>query len=169
MALTKVLKAILAPAMALTSSMLGFATPTEQPIEIRVRIMDSRTHRPLKEHKIQITFSGMDGEWYHNATIVTANTGPDGVAVFLVKQPIPPQINVIDLAGYPCSRPETFHTQEILETGIVASWTVSGIRKADQWCMSGAEVAQPQRRAGEVVFFVHPLNMWQNFWYTLLK
>jgi hypothetical protein len=52
MALTSVLKVILAPAIALTFALLSFAMPTEQPIEIRVRIMDSRTHRPLKERKI---------------------------------------------------------------------------------------------------------------------
>jgi hypothetical protein len=156
MALTSVLKVILAPAIALTFALLSFAMPTEQPIEIRVRIMDSRTHRPLKERKIQITFSGVDGEWYHNATIMTTNTGPDGVAVFLVKQPIPPKIDVIDLAGYPCSRPEAFHTQEILETGIVASWPASGIRKADQWCMPGPQVAQPQKKRGKLYSsFIH--------------
>jgi hypothetical protein len=37
------------------------AKPPDQPTEIRVQIMDSRTHRPLKGHKVQIMFSGMDG------------------------------------------------------------------------------------------------------------
>jgi hypothetical protein len=162
-------KVILTLAIACASALLTLSTPTEQPTEIHVRIMDSRTHRPLKERKIQITFSGMDGQWYHNAMIMTANTGSDGVAVFLVKQPIPPRLGIVDLEGYPCSRPEDFPTQEILENGVVASWPPSGIQKTDQWCTPGPQAAQPQKRAGEVVFFVHPLNMWQNFWFTLLK
>jgi len=142
---------------------------TDRPTEIRVRIMDSRTRRPLKKRKVQITFSGMDGQWYHEAMIMTGYTGPDGIAVFSVKQPVPPLMDVMDLAAYPCSFPEAFQMEAILENGVVASWPLSGIQKAERWCTPDSGAAEPQKRPGEVVFFVHPLNLWQNFWYTLLK
>lgn len=55
------LKAMLTLVIAVTSASQLLAKPPDQPTEIRVQIMDSRTHRPLKDHKVQITFSGMDG------------------------------------------------------------------------------------------------------------
>lgn len=162
-------KDILIAVMAFTSALLSSAKPPEQAIAIRVRIMDSRTHRPLKRRKVQITFSGMDGRRYFNALVMIGHSGPDGVVVFEVKRPIPPRMEIVDLAGYPCSRPEDFVTREILENGVVAHWPRRGIPKADEWCTPGPQAAQPQQKPGEVVFFVHPLNWWQNFWYTLLK
>lgn len=162
-------KVILTVAITFMAWLLTFAMPTEQPIEIHVRIMDSRTHQPLKQRKVQISFSGMDGRWYDKGLTMTGNSGSDGVTVFVVKQPVPPRMNVVDLDAYPCSRPEDFPTQEVLANGVVARWTSSGIQKADKWCTADPIAGQPQKRPGEVVFFVHPLNVWQNFWYTLLK
>ena len=162
-------KYILIAVMAFTSALLSSAMPPEQATAIRVRIMDSRTHRPLKRRKVQIIFSGMDGRRYLNTLVMIGHSGPDGVVVFEVKRPMPPRMEIVDLAGYPCSRPEDFVTREILENGVVAHWPRSGIPKADEWCTPGPQAAQPQQKPEEVVFFVHPLNWWQNFWYTLLK
>jgi len=137
--------------------------------EIRVRIMDSKTRQPLKGRKVQIIFSRMDGHPHYKPLTVTAYTRPGGILVFSVKKPIPPLMNIVDLAAYPCSRAESFPTQEILENGVIASWPPNGIQKADHWCPPDPHVTEPQKRPGEVLFFVHPLNVWQNFWYTLLK
>ena len=143
--------------------------------EIRVRIMDSKTRQPLKGRKVQISFSDMDGQWYNKSGVggwpltMTTRTGPDGIVVFSIKKPIPPLMDIVDLAAYPCSRPEAFPTQEILENGVIASWPLSGLQKADRWCTSDPHVTELQKRSGEVVFFVHPLNAWQSFWYTLLR
>jgi hypothetical protein len=137
--------------------------------EIRVRIMDSKTRQPLKGRQVQIIFSAMDGQPHDKPLTMTAYTGPGGILMFSVKKPIPPLMNIADLAAYPCSRAESFPTQEILENGVIASWPPNGIQKADHWCTPDPHVTEPQKRPGEVVFFVHPLNVWQNFWYTLLK
>ncbi len=104
----------------------------------------------------------MDGHPHYKPLTVTAYTRPGGILVFSVKKPIPPLMNIVDLAAYP-------PTQEILENGVIASWPPNGIQKADHWCTPDPHVTEPQKRPGEVLFFVHPLNVWQNFWYTLLK
>jgi hypothetical protein len=151
------------------STSASLAAQPQHATEIHVRILDSRTHRALDSRKVQIGFSGMDGQWYHNALIMVGNTGPDGMVAFEVKEPVPPVVDIVDLAGYPCSRPEVFPTHDIIESGVAARWPPSSVRKADQWCTPNPGVAQPTPRPGEAVFFVHPLNMWENFWYTLLK
>lgn len=136
---------------------------------IRVRIVDSKTRQLLKGRKVQVIFSGTDGQWHGKPLTMTAYTGPGGILVFSLKKPIPPLMHIVDLAAYPGSRPEAFPTQEILQNGVIASWPPSGIQKADRWCTPDSHVTEPQKRPGEVVFFVHPLNAWQNFWYALLK
>lgn len=145
--------------------------------EIRVRIVDSKTRQPLKGRLVQINFSDMDGKWYNKSgvggwpLVMTTHTGPGGIVVFSVKKPIPPLMEIVDGAAYTCSRPEAFPTKEILENGVIASWPRSGIQEADRWCTPDPDphVTEPQKRPGEVVFFVHPLDDWQNFWYTLLN
>lgn len=143
--------------------------------EIRVRIMDSKTRQPLKGRKVVIRFSDMGGQWYNESgvggwpLIMTTGTGPGGLVVFSVKKPIPPLMKIADPAAYRCSRSGAFRTREILENGVIASWPLSDIQKADPWCTLDPHVTEPQKRPGEVVFFVHPLSDWQNFWYTLLN
>jgi hypothetical protein len=137
--------------------------------EIRVLIMDSKAHRPLKGRKVQIGFWRMDGQRYDKWLTLTGKTGADGVVVFEIKQPVPPSIDIVDLTGCPCTFPEEFPTQEILQNGVVGRRPTSGMRKVNQWCNPNPNAAQPQQRPGEVVFFIHPLNAWQNFWFQLLK
>jgi len=162
-------KAMLILVIAVMSASQSLAKPSDQPTEIRVQIMDSRTHRPLKGRKVQITFSGMDGQWYRNAPRMIGRTGSDGVVVFEVKQPIPPLMDVLDWWAYPCSRPETYSTQAVLEDGEVAHWPSTGIKKADKWCTADSQAPQPQRQPGKVIFFVHPLNRFQYAWYDTWK
>jgi hypothetical protein len=136
---------------------------------IRVQIRDSQTRRPLKGRRVQLTMSGMDGQWYHDARILIGKTGSNGVVAFDLKQPVPPQVDIVDLSGYPCSSPEAFQTREILERGVVGNWPHSGIKKADKWCTANPNTPPVEKQPSQVVFYVHPLNPWQNYWYTLLR
>jgi hypothetical protein len=118
---------------------------------------------------VQITFSDLGGQWQSDALFMTAITGPDGVAVFQLKQPILPRVDILDPAGYPCSQPRDFPTQEILDNGVVARWPDIGVQKLDQWCTPDVQAAPPQQKPGEVAFFVHPFSVLENFWYTLQR
>jgi hypothetical protein len=74
--------------------MVGFTT-TASPqsiTEIRVRILYSKSHRPMKGRRVEIQFTGLNGEWYQNAPHLVGRTHADGVVVFHVKQPVPPAL-----------------------------------------------------------------------------
>lgn len=163
------LTAMLLLAVAVVPSSRPMARPSDQKTEIRVQVMDSHTHRPLKHRKVQITFSGMDGQWYHNAPWMIGRTGSDGVADFQFKGPAPPRISVFVWWVYPCSTSQDFLTQTILKDGVVAYWTHSGIKKSDRWCTADSQASQPQRQPGRVVVFIHPLNRFQYAWYDTWK
>ena len=75
--------------------------------------------------------------------------------------PFPPRIGVEDLNGYPCNAHEDFPTRDVLEKGVVAPWEVTGIQKADEWCVPDPNAPEPRAIPGEVVFFVHPLTFLQ--------
>ena len=133
-------------------------------VEFRVRILDSKTHHPLKSRRVQIT--PMDGKSYSDAPLQVGRTQSDGVAIFRVKEPVPLFIGILDLNGYGCTEGEVFPTRDIIQSGVVApSWIPIGkqdpkLKKVDQWCMPDPNAAQPQARPGEIIFFVHPLNLW---------
>jgi hypothetical protein len=158
-------KAMSILAIAMMSGSQPFARTSDQSTEIRVQIVDSRTHRPLKGRRVQITFSGMDGQWYHNAPTMKGRTGSDGVLVLEVKQPVPPRMDVFVWWAYPCSFPEDFSTQEVLKEGMVGHWPPSRFKKAEKWCTADSDAPLPQRRPGEVIFFIHPMNWFVWVWY----
>ena len=132
--------------------------------EIRVRILHSKTHRPLKGRKVEISFYGTDGKSYSGMGQQVGRTQSDRVAVFRVKQPVPALVNIQDLNGYTCSDPELFPTRDVMQSGAVAPWTPMGkqypdMQKADDWCTPDPNAPQHQATPGELVFFVHPLTL----------
>jgi hypothetical protein len=86
-----------------SSTSASLAEPPQQATVIRIQILDSRTHRALDSRKVQIGFSGMDGQWRHNALIMVGNTGPDGMVAFEVKEPVPPPTGLPAGFGSPTS------------------------------------------------------------------
>jgi hypothetical protein len=144
---------------------LGLPNQSHPPTEINVQIMDSHDHRPLKHRKVQITFSGMDGQWYSQAHNMTGYTGSDGIAVFQVTEPVPPLVAVFVWWAYPCSRPENFSTESVIKDGVVAQWHLTGITKTDKSCAANPQAPQLVRQAGKVIFFVHPMNRFAWAWY----
>jgi hypothetical protein len=146
---------------ALFAVLMSVTALPQSTTEIRVRILHSKSHRAMKGRKIEIQFSGMDSAWYQKAGHLIEPTHADGVVVFRIKQPVPPRIDIVDLKGYPCSFPEEFSTEEIVQKGIIARWSSTGVQKADEWCTPDSNATQPQATPGEVVFFVHPLTFRQ--------
>jgi hypothetical protein len=142
--------------------------PPDQPTEIRLQIVDSRTHSPLKGRRVQITFSGADGQ-YQDASAVTGRTASDGVVVFEIKQPIRPVMDVFVWWAFPCSRPEAYSTQTVIEDGVIAQWPPTGIKKLDEWCTANSQATRFQRQPGKVIFMVHPMNRFVWAWYDTWK
>jgi len=145
------------------------ATTPDNPATIRVRVLDSRTHAPLKGRRIQVTLSGMDGQFHHEAITKIGRSGPDGLVVFDLGATVPPRVDVFDLSGYPCSSPEVFPISDILKDGVVAQVQISTYQKVIDWCTPDNGAAKIEQRPGGVGVLTHPLNILQNFWYTLRR
>jgi hypothetical protein len=124
------------------------------PADIRVRLLDYRTGRPLKGRYVQLTLSNPNGQFGPDAVLIRSKTGADGEAAFRFKAVAAPTVMVVALDDYPCTEPEEFATEEIFQRGIVG-------KHADiPYCMPHT-TSIPSPRTGEVVFYVHRLSLWQ--------
>jgi hypothetical protein len=121
----------------------------------------------MKRRIVEVQFFGVRGESYTNAPQLVGRTRSDGVVVFRVEEPVPPFIDIVDLKGYQCSNVGMFATVDVLRRGVVSPpWAPKGkqspgLRKVDQFCTPDPSAAQPDATPGEVVFYVHPLTLWQ--------
>lgn len=122
--------------------------------EIRVRLLDYKTGRPLKGRYVWLTLSDPDGQY--RATVATeGKTGAGGAAVSRFKTP-PPRILVVTPDDYECTEPEPagFATEAIVQHGIVGNLIDMPLCKPHT-------SAFPNPRPGELVFYVHRLNLGQ--------
>jgi len=124
------------------------------PVDIRVRLLDYKTGRPMKGRFVQLTLSDPSGQYSHGAVLMKSKTGANGVVAFRFKIMPPPRVMVVALDDYPCTEPEEFATEEIFQRGIVGS-------HADVPYCTPHIASIPNPRPGEVVFYVHRLNLWQ--------
>src|SRR5216684_8049539 len=91
-------------------------------VEIRVRALDYKTGRPLKNHRIAIWLSDSTGEiQYHVSQEVIRSTGEDGRAVFQLTEPLPPSIRIdtVMLPDWNCAETWQRATGLIMQRGIV--------------------------------------------------
>lgn len=153
---------------AVVSAPQVFTKPSDQPTVIRIQIMDSRSHRPLKGRRVIISFTDVDGRWLRKPPTSKGRTGSDGVVSLEVKRPVPPRIGVFIWWVYPCTDQGDFSTQEVLADGLVAHWTSSSFKKVEKWCTAELPAPQPHRQPGKLIIFVHPMNRlvwsWYNTW-----
>jgi hypothetical protein len=154
-------------AVAMTFASRQSVKPSGHVTEIHIQVMDSRTHLPLKGRRVQITFSGPDGQFYNKAPYKVGHTGSDGVVTFEVSEPIPPFISVFLWYAYTSSDTGTgvYSTRSILDDGTLASWRPTGNKKADKWCAADSNARQLQKQPGKVIIFAHPMNRFVWSWY----
>ena len=131
---------------------MGEAQASSGTVEIRVRALDYKTGRPLRNHRIAMWLSDSTGEiQYHVSREVSRNTGEDGRAVFLLTEPLPPNI-MVDTRMLPdrnCSSTWHLATAPILQRGVVAEY------KSDAECRQKGPPPAASAVPGEVVILVH--------------
>jgi hypothetical protein len=136
---------------------VGFGVSSGQtapaPANIRVRLLNYKTGRPLKGRYVALSLSSPDGK-YLRADVVREKTDADGVARFWFEATPPPRLWVVALDDYACAEQEEFATADILQHGIAGSYA------DDSHCKPHAS-SLPNPQPGEVVFPVHRLNLWQ--------
>jgi hypothetical protein len=122
--------------------------------EIRVKLLDYKTGRPVQRHVVELMLPDQTGEIYNRSPRIFQKTSRDGVAVFDIKRPLPPSIWVI--ADYPCTRKQRFGTSEVLDRGAV------GDHAGFPLC-ANATSSVATAHPGEVVIYIRRLNIWQKF------
>jgi hypothetical protein len=123
--------------------------------EIRVRVLDYKTGRPLKGRHVWLTLSDPDGQ-YRNDVPMEAKTGANGAAVFRFQTLLSPRILVVTPDDFECTEPEPagFATETIVQHGIVGNLIDTPLCKP--------HISEfPNPRQGELVFYAHRLNLWQ--------
>ena len=141
--------------------------PSDSTTEIRLQIMDSRTHGPLKGRKVQITFP--DTFRPHKAAIgKVGRTGSDGVVAFDVDS-AHPSIDVFVWFVFACSDTGEYSTRTVLDDGVVSRWSLSGFKKTDKWCTADSQAPRQQKQPGKLVLLVHPMNRFVWSWYDTFR
>jgi hypothetical protein len=152
----RMVRILIAIALMSLSSGLCRAQATSSTAEIRVRALDYRTGRPLKNHRIAIWLSDSAGEiQYHVSREIESSTDAEGSAVFQLKEPLPPTIMVDTrmLPDWNCSA--TWH----LATGVILQHGIVGEFKSDAECKKKGPSPAASAAPGEVVIFVHQLGL----------
>ena len=121
-------------------------------VNIRVRLLNYKTGRPLNGRYVALSLSGPDGN-YHRSEVIRGKTDANGVVVFLFAATPPPRVWVIALDDYSCAEREEFATADILQKGISGNYV-------DARCKPYVSLP-PNPQPGEIVFPVHRLNLWQ--------
>ena len=146
-----------APFVVLLCSLLCSAgEPPPSTVQIRVRVLDYKTGRPLKGHHIAIWLSDSAGQiQLHKSEKLTQSTLSDGGAIFNVKEPLPPKmtIDTDSLQDWNCAATWRVATSEILQRGIVGQHT------PDAECSEKKSPPAMSPTPGEVVIYVHQFGV----------
>ncbi len=92
--------------------------------EIRVRLLDYKTGRPLQGRYVWLTLFNSE-EQYRNKAVVAmeGKTGTDGTTVFRFSTRPPPKMLVVSADNFACTEPgpTRFAREEIVQNGIVGN------------------------------------------------
>jgi hypothetical protein len=126
--------------------------------EIRVRLLDYKTGRPLKDRYVQLTVPWPNKVSGYHEEYLTAKTKKDGVAIFHFSGWLPPAVEVVLLNDWACSDLRPFTTDEVLHQGLVVQFEANH----HPWCRS--HFTQPvTAEPGVIVCYAHRLNLFQRF------
>jgi hypothetical protein len=123
-------------------------------LNLRVRLLNYKTGRPLKGRYVELVLSGPDGKFPNRPELMRAETDTNGVAEFRFETMSPPRVWILTLDDYPCAEQEQFATADIHQHGIAVSYA------DDSRCKPHAATL-PSPQPGEVLFPVRRLNLWQ--------
>src|ERR1051325_8443467 len=89
---------------------------------------------------------------------ILKKTGKNGIAVFHLSPPLPPQLWAVTdaMADFPCTRRQSFETSEVLQRGLIGDHADFELCKNPT---SRPAMAQP----GEIVLYIRRLNPWLRF------
>jgi hypothetical protein len=143
--------------------LLAFSSTTHRqsalpPSVVQVLVLDYKTGRPVKGGEVEMILPDAKGDVYNRSPQIFKKTGKDGIAVFDISPPLPPQLWV--MAEFPCTRRQAFGTSEVLQRGVIGDHADFALCKNPT---SLPATAQP----GEIVIYIRRLNPWLRFQHLL--
>jgi hypothetical protein len=131
----------------------------QQDYEIQVLVLDYKTGSPVPGWWVEMKLPDAKGEIHRFPLGIFKETGENGIVVFQIKTPIPPQVGVSIKS--PCTRQEVFDTSDVLQQGIVEDHADFELCRNPT---SRTVVAQ----SGQIVIYTHLPTVWHKirhfFW-----
>jgi hypothetical protein len=132
----------------------GQSVPRVSVVQVQVLVLDYKTGRPVKGREVEVMLPNAKGDIYNHSPRIFKKTGENGIAVFQIAPPVPPQLWV--MADFPCTRRQAFETSEVLQQGVIGDHADFELCKNPT---SHPATAQP----GEIVVYIRRLNPWLRF------
>jgi hypothetical protein len=124
---------------------------------IKVRLLNYKTGHPLKRHFVGLVLSDNEGRFPPGATVVNTETDANGMATFSFEVKPSTRVRVLlYLYDTVCNKREEFSIDEVLKQGTFGN--------ADDTRCGPRTSPFPNPQPGEIVFPIHPLNLWQKLW-----
>jgi hypothetical protein len=137
-------------------TLLPLTAKDERPVEIRVRLINARTGKPIPGKPVRIDSADPSGLW---RGYLEEKTGRDGVAIFRLTPPLPRKVDIfLGMGGYwaGCSRGD-YSVEEILKKGAI--WEV-------EHCLNLPRIQDRfNPRPGEVFYFAVHETLWEHLKY----
>jgi hypothetical protein len=128
------------------------------PSVVQVLVLDYKTGRPVKGREVEMILPDAKGDVYDRSPQIFKKTGKDGIAVFNISSPLPPQLWV--MAEFPCTRRQAFGTSKVLQQGIIGD-------HADFALCENPTALPATTQPGEIVLYIRRLNPWLRFQHLL--
>jgi hypothetical protein len=122
--------------------------------EVQVLVLDYKTGRPATGREVEVMMPDAKGDIHNDSPRIFKKTGKNGIAVFPIGSPAPPQLWVV--ADFSCTRRRAFETSEVLQQGIAGDHADFELCKKPT---SRTVTVQP----GEIVVYTRRLNLWLRF------
>lgn len=139
-------------------SLVAYGTPQGQSVPqvsvVQVLVLDYKTDNPVKGREVEMILPDAKGDVYNRSPQIFKKTGKNGIAVFHISSPLPPQLWV--MAEFPCTGRQDFETSEVIQQGIIGD-------HADFKLCKNPTSRPVMARPGEIVLYIRRLNPWLRF------
>jgi hypothetical protein len=123
------------------------------PSVVQMLVLDYKTGRPVTGREVEMILPDTNGDVYSRSPQIFKKTGKNGIAVFYLSSPLPPQLWAMTdaMADFPCTRRQSFETSEVLRRGIIGD-------NADFELCKNPTSRPATTQPGEIVLYVRRLN-----------
>ncbi len=135
-------------AVLVSASFMSLAQTVPAIPQFRVLILDFKTNRPVAGHRVELLLPCVfEGNWPRST--VRKTTIKDGIAVFNLSRPLPPDVCVVE-----DGMEQKFAISEVLQQGAV-SYSYDPYARPLSWPLA--------KHPGELVVYIRRIDAWERF------